>query len=309
MIAPLAAIPILAVVGVPQFAPVAASPGEDDDVNDLGEPAPRPPAPERAAPKRSADDLFAPMNNPQASGGNEEKTGRDGPSSRGKPERPRGLDWMPAPDALDGWEVDAGPAARSKGPDNSRRGTGDDRDQPATPNNRRIGATPSENEPGGSRRTSNGKVSIDEFDGGLLASRPRDKSSRGDDELEAPPAARPRTGEANSGWRPPKADDLTDDLAASLAAAAAEQSGWKAAAERLKELGIRKYRLESQIEAQKFLFTCTLTSPGSSRITRRFEADADNPLEAVEKVLEQVEEWRQRSDTVSSRENLDDDDS
>ena len=74
----------------------------------------------------------------------------------------------------------------------------------------------------------------------------------------------------------------------------AEQSGWQAAARRLKELGIRKYRLESQIEEQQFLFVCSFASPGNPRVVRRFEATADNPLEAVQSVLEQIDEWRGR---------------
>jgi hypothetical protein len=84
-------------------------------------------------------------------------------------------------------------------------------------------------------------------------------------------------------------DDATDPRNL-LAEQMSEQSGWKAAARRLKELGIRKYRLESQIEEQTFAFICTFTSRDNPRVVRRFEAVADNPLEAVQKVLEQIDE-------------------
>jgi hypothetical protein len=73
-----------------------------------------------------------------------------------------------------------------------------------------------------------------------------------------------------------------------------EQSGWQAAARRLKELGIRKYRLESRIEEQTFTFWCAFASPDNPRVLQRFEDDADTPLEAVQKVLAQIDEWRAR---------------
>ncbi|MGE5191265.1 MAG: hypothetical protein ACM3U2_02105 [Deltaproteobacteria bacterium] len=81
-----------------------------------------------------------------------------------------------------------------------------------------------------------------------------------------------------------------------------EQSGWQAAARRLKELGIRKYRLESQIENQTFTFMCTFTSQDNARIVRKFEAEADTPLEAVQQALEQIDDWRARgsSDKIAA---------
>ena len=74
----------------------------------------------------------------------------------------------------------------------------------------------------------------------------------------------------------------------------AEPPGWQTAARRLKELGIRKYRLESQIEDQSFTFSCTMASPDNPRVPRKFEADADDPLEAVRIVLAEIDDWRNR---------------
>ena len=93
-----------------------------------------------------------------------------------------------------------------------------------------------------------------------------------------------------------------------LAAAMAEQAGWQVAARRLKDLGIRKYRLESQIEEQTFVFVCTFPSPDNPRIVRRFEADADTPLEAVQLVLQQIDEWRSRGGRGDEAESPADDD-
>ena len=71
-----------------------------------------------------------------------------------------------------------------------------------------------------------------------------------------------------------------------------EHSGWQAAARHLKELGIRKYRLEPQLDEVTFTFTCTFASPDNPRVVRRFEAVADTPLEAVQDVLAQIDDWR-----------------
>src|SRR5262249_59897170 len=64
LIAPLAAIPVFAIVGAPQFAPLAASPSDDDEeFADLGDSTAtlESRATETPSRGRSADDLFAPF--------------------------------------------------------------------------------------------------------------------------------------------------------------------------------------------------------------------------------------------------------
>jgi hypothetical protein len=128
-----------------------------------------------------------------------------------------------------------------------------------------------------------GRVSAEEFNPDLLKADRASQSKRGgrsatDAPLELPSERRPGVAE--------NADALAQSLA--------EQAGWQQAARRLKQLGIRKYRLESQIDEQKFVFTCSFAAPENPRVVRRFEADADNPLEAVQLVLDQIDEWRNR---------------
>jgi hypothetical protein len=138
-----------------------------------------------------------------------------------------------------------------------------------------------------------GRVSADDFRSDLLkpdADRPRSTS---------PSAAGgiPRTSPGQRTEPPQNGADLLGNPARvpeSLADSMSEQSGWQAAARRLKELGIRKYRLESRIEEQTFTFWCTFASPDNPRVMQRFEDDADTPLEAVQKVLAQIDEWRAR---------------
>ena len=67
---------------------------------------------------------------------------------------------------------------------------------------------------------------------------------------------------------------------------------WAAAVERLNEFDIRSFRLEPGERSGQFLFICSYTSPDAPTVSYRFEAGADEPLKAVEKVLEQIVEWR-----------------
>ncbi len=73
-----------------------------------------------------------------------------------------------------------------------------------------------------------------------------------------------------------------------------ESSGltWQAAVKRLNDLEIRNFRLEPGHQAQQFAFYCSFTPRETPRVSYRFEAEADEPLRAVEKVLQQIETWR-----------------
>ena len=69
---------------------------------------------------------------------------------------------------------------------------------------------------------------------------------------------------------------------------------WRTAVQRLNDLGIRNFRLEPGVRAGEFAFTCSYTPSNSPHVTRPFEAEADDPLKAVAKVLTQVEEASQQ---------------
>jgi len=68
-------------------------------------------------------------------------------------------------------------------------------------------------------------------------------------------------------------------------------SKWREAVARLNELGVEKYQLSQTEEPFVFLFACDLTHPDNPRITHRFQAEAGEPLQAVAKVIQQVETW------------------
>jgi len=75
------------------------------------------------------------------------------------------------------------------------------------------------------------------------------------------------------------------------AAVPAESLTWQAAVRRLNELEIRNFRLEPGQQSESFVFICSYTLPDNPRVSYRFEAEADEPLRAVEKVLSQIDAW------------------
>jgi len=70
---------------------------------------------------------------------------------------------------------------------------------------------------------------------------------------------------------------------------------WATAVKRLNRLGIREFQLTPGARPNEFLFRCSFTPQDNPRITHRFEAEATEPLRAVQKVVLQVEKWMQRS--------------
>ena len=83
--------------------------------------------------------------------------------------------------------------------------------------------------------------------------------------------------------RPPKSSD-----------SAGGPLTWKVANERLNNLDIHNFRLERGHEADQFIFICSYSPPDTPRVSYRFEAEADEPLKAVEKVLDQIVVWQQQ---------------
>ncbi|HUQ72572.1 MAG TPA: hypothetical protein VM165_23795 [Planctomycetaceae bacterium] len=66
---------------------------------------------------------------------------------------------------------------------------------------------------------------------------------------------------------------------------------WRAAVQRLNQMGISNFRLEPGRTADQFVFICSYTPRDNPRVSHRFEAEADEPLKAVEKVLAQIDSW------------------
>jgi hypothetical protein len=86
---------------------------------------------------------------------------------------------------------------------------------------------------------------------------------------------------------------LNDSLGSNRRVSRSEPLTWAAAVERLNEFDIRNFRLEPGNRSGQFVFICSYTSPDAPSVSYRFEAIEDEPLKAVEKVIEQIVEWRQ----------------
>lgn len=69
---------------------------------------------------------------------------------------------------------------------------------------------------------------------------------------------------------------------------------WKSARNRLTELGVTHFHLERGSNDDSFLFVCMFSPGDDPRVTRRFEAEAPEPLAAVDGVLGQIDTWMQR---------------
>lgn len=68
---------------------------------------------------------------------------------------------------------------------------------------------------------------------------------------------------------------------------------WKAAKQRLAEMGVTHFHLEQGASEDSFLFVCMFSPGDDPRVTRRFEAEAPEPLAAVDGVLGQIDRWMQ----------------
>ena len=66
---------------------------------------------------------------------------------------------------------------------------------------------------------------------------------------------------------------------------------WRMAVAKLNSLGIRQFRLEPSVAPEAFRFCCYLTPVGDARVSVRFEAEDEEPLQAVKNVLDQVAQW------------------
>lgn len=66
---------------------------------------------------------------------------------------------------------------------------------------------------------------------------------------------------------------------------------WQDAANRLADLGIENYHLESGANPGTFLFVCLYRPAATPSVTHRFEAEGNDPLVAVNQVITKVNEW------------------
>jgi hypothetical protein len=280
LLAPISAVPLMAIFGVPQFTPVVASPLDESEevADDWDRPSRKPPRSKPSEDQLAAEELdrfedesldwteptkdrLQPIKIPRARSRKELSAdelssvpSRDRrPATRSKPSAPAGKPRRPSPVPDDTDELVEFASSESSDDAPSEVGNADferevDESAKAEP------AKPPKSIPS-YRRTRSGGESV----------RPVDRN-----------AGRLK----NS---PPSGEPLT----------------WSKAVVRLNELGIRNFKLEPGMRPGEFTFTCSYTPTNTPHVTRRFEAEADDPLKAVAQVLSQVERWAR--DAASKR--------
>ena len=69
---------------------------------------------------------------------------------------------------------------------------------------------------------------------------------------------------------------------------------WRQASQRFSEWGVDNYHLERGATEGTFLFVCMYSPSHAPHVTHRFEAEADEPLLAVNQVIGQIDRWMQQ---------------
>lgn len=298
---PVIAVPALAIFGIPQFAPVVASPldeGHDFDRESRVGNSERP----------AHDELFGELDGFSASHSSQDKLGQD------KLERRDGFARTPSKRKLSSksvkdtaaseWEQEL--EAESDWPSKSRRRgsavavAAVDEVEAAPPRTRKRNAL-SDRSNRSERRESAARgeqpirlASAVEEDLNVetsSAQEEQDPPARTEYGPTGAASAEPRRRNEEPRREEPRREE---PRRRSRVVASDEPLTWKSAVERLNELEIRNFRLEPGNQNGQFVFICSYTAPDTPRVSYRFEAGADEPLKAVEKVLDQIVEWQQR---------------
>ena len=278
LMVPVLSIPALAIFGIPQFAPVVASPvdeGRDQDrERRIGQSA-RPAGDGLLGELEDAPDFGF-----ESAAGSRGKQGDSVPISR-----PGGSSWDDQHQVSPPAETREAPRIGPLWPDDSR---GIDRRSGPSGSNaesldRFTGKNGLRNEPPPETK----------FGQPAPSSRPPRNPNRDGDPLPLPDGTSEARDIPKSYHR--DRESLSDRLEPSNGPSNVHASlTWQSAVQRLNELEIRNFRLERGHQDNQFIFICSYTPSDSPRVSNRFEAEADEPLKAVEKVLEQIEEWQKR---------------
>lgn len=254
---PLAAVGLMAVFGVPNIVPAGAGQGQNDNVNRGGR---------RSLWETIAGDSFN-MQQPQQS---------------------------PAT----GW--DEAPAFNQNAPGQNSPGQNPPVSTPLTARP----AVNNDNQFGNSHdqagNSASNRMALNNAPpaGNFNAAPPRNQGQFGGGEFNGRPTADVRPEQQNGPFGRTPWETAQDDARAlpvnNLPAnVRTPQLDWQQAQQRLTQLGIENLRVTGGARPGMFLVLCSYAPPESPRVTHRFEAEAEDPLIATNKVLGQIEHWMQ----------------
>lgn len=268
---PLVAVPMLAIFGIPEFAPVKKSSLNEnelfsgDDSSQFNEIS--------FNSSSHEIDLGGEASLGEPGRGNRSRASQGDPFAQsGSPRNGsrNGEEWLPPPDALEGWELDAAPGQFEPEQKMAELPAGKRRPDPGFGQK----AIEQADFTGDQFSENSGNAFEQEIQQVDNTSNPFDKA--------APVRQADAVQEVDPQFRLRAETMLRRD-----------PETWSAAVQKLNELGIRDYRLEPGVSPNAFSFSCHYSLPHNPRISRRFEAEALDPLKAVIKVLQQVDEWNQ----------------
>lgn len=275
MLIPLVAVPMLAIFGIPEIAPVKkSSMNENDLFNHEG-------SSDSQFEEISFDssshelDLGDKANLSERSRSNQSRIDRGSPSEKMASSQKEALnreEWLPPAGALEGWELEETPSELKSDQKIGELKVSNSLPKSAMDNNPIQQAAFD-----GAQPSSNAMAPF-----GQEIRQIKNEENQFEPSTPAPsaPVQQAAVKEVNSQFRLRVESMLRRDPAT-----------WSAAIQKLNDLGIREYRLAPGVRPQGFLFSCTYPQPHNPRISRRFEAEASDPLKAVIQVLQQVDEW------------------
>ncbi|MCA9006587.1 MAG: hypothetical protein KDA70_15045 [Planctomycetaceae bacterium] len=272
---PLVAVPMLAIFGIPEIAPVKKSALNENDLFE-NEDSTRSPFEEISFDGSSheidlGNETALTDRSGQPGSGMRNPFGEAATAQNGQRNNE---EWLPPAGALDGWELESPPAQRE-------------------PDQKMAGLTPpdlEERQPLGGNPIQ--QASFDSQPAAGNSQNPFNQGGVQQIDTETNPFAQ-------NTQIPTQAETAQREVIDQQFRQRAETMlrrdpvTWSAAVQKLNELGIRDYRLEPGARPNEFLFSCSYSPPHNPRVSRRFEAEALDPLMAVIKVLQQVDEWNQ----------------
>lgn len=281
--APLVAVPLLAIFGIPQFAP-GVDAGSTTEQSEFGfEEETAETRPSKSRRRSSADDLFGPLGETTSDELSDSELSSDDLTS--------GSDsWAPPAEALKGYRM-------------------------APPEEQFADASSSEEwfEESEKLEREQGEEGAGEFDRDEARQGLKDRDlAREDEDYDRPKRKRPSAPETLPDVNPPRELPLESeeprggsrvDLAKFETEAGPRRKGgeesfvieefsWRQASRRLRELGDNvKHYFDYDIEKETFIFHCELSPLDDPGVVQEFQAQGHEPLTTVREVIKQVERW------------------
>lgn len=283
--APLVAVPMLAIFGIPQFAPGvdAGSVTEQEEVGFEDE-ADSPRASKNRR-RSNADDLFSPLDELADEAADEGEVAETD-------------DWNPPEEALKGYRM-------------------------APPEEQFADSSSSEEWFDKSREQEHGDENPDEFDRGEAREGLKNRREEKEDEDYDRSEKSRRDGRDSKSVNPPRElefghsgdqrpeEQLTAEDEAFVdsnprkgkdGSIVVEEFSWRQASRRLRELGDNvKHYFDYDIEKETYVFHCELSPLDDPGVVQEFQAQGHEPLTTVREVIKQVERWSKNRESSLAR--------